>query len=81
MANAQLSIADLRAELALSQSEFAEAVGLSSKGHVSQIERGEASCSVPVALKIEELSGGRVPADQLNDDVALVRATPVPAVS
>lgn len=66
--------------MALSQSAFAELLGLNSKGHVSQIERGEMSCSVSVALKIEELSNGRIPADDLNGDVRLVRASPAPAV-
>lgn len=80
MATAELSIADLRAELDLSLSGFAELLGLNSKGHVSQIERGETCCSVSVALKIEELSRGRILADDLNSDVRLVRARPVPAV-
>lgn len=81
MAIAELPIAELRAELSLSQSAFAELLGLTSKGHVSQIERGEMRCSVAVALKIEELSSGRIQADALNDDVRLVRAAPVLAVS
>lgn len=71
-----MDIVALRNELNLSQQELAELCGLSSKGHVSQIERGEAKPSVAVALKIEELSSGRISADALNDDVRLVRSTP-----
>lgn len=72
-----MDIAQLRAELNLSQQAFAEKVGLASKGHLSQIERGQQKPSVAVALKIEELSQGRISADHLNDDVRLVRAAPV----
>lgn len=71
-----MDIVTLRNELNLSQQDLAELCGLSSKGHVSQIERGAAKPSVAVALKIEELSRGRIPADVLNDDVRLVRSAP-----
>lgn len=71
-----MDITELRAEMGLSQQAFAELVGLSSKGHVSQIERGETKASVMVALKIEEISSGRISADDLNSDVRLVRSAP-----
>ena len=70
-----LTIAGLRRELALSQQEFAELIGLSSKGNVSILERG-GPCSLAVALRLEELSGGRIDAAGLNQDVAAARAKP-----
>jgi transcriptional regulator with XRE-family HTH domain len=76
-----MDIADLRAELGLSQQAFADEIGLASKGHVSQLERGEIRCSVAVALKIEALSGGRIQADFLNADVRRVRETPTPTIA
>lgn len=66
------SVAALRKELGISQEEFARRLGLSSKGHISQLERGDVTCSVETALKIERLSDGRVSAASLNPDVALV---------
>ena len=65
------TVASLRKELGLTLEAFAEKLGLSSKGYVSGIESG-GRCSVAVALKIEELSGGRIPASSLNPDVGLV---------
>lgn len=67
-----MKISELRAELGLSLEAFAKAVGLSSKGYAHGLEQGTETCSVRVALKIEELSGGRIPASTLNADVALV---------
>jgi transcriptional regulator with XRE-family HTH domain len=67
-----MNLMDLRRELKLSQEEFARHVGLSSKGYVSQLERGEITPSVKTALEIERLSGGRIRASELNADVALV---------
>lgn len=69
-----MEIAELRAELGLSLDGFAKALGLSSKGYVSQLERGEVKCSVRAALEIERLSGGRIAAASLNADVGLVDA-------
>lgn len=69
-----MDITALRTELNLSQQAFAELLGLTSKGHVSQLERGDTKPSVAVALKIEEISQGRIPAHELNNDVRLVRA-------
>lgn len=65
-------VVDLRKELGLSQEAFAALLGLKSKGQISQIERGCEEPSVRVALAIEQLSSGRIPAAQLNADVALV---------
>lgn len=72
-----MDIASLRKELGLSLGEFAAKIGLSSKGQVSQLERGEVGCSVSVALAIEELSSRRIDAAKLNPDVARVRAAEV----
>lgn len=69
-----MQIAALRAELGLSQKSFAELVGLQSKSYVSELEKAdEPRCSVRVALEIERISGGRISAESLNPDVALVR--------
>jgi DNA-binding XRE family transcriptional regulator len=67
-----MNIAELRAEMGVSQEEFAALIGLSSKGNVSIIER-ENRCGLRVALKIEQLSEGRVDAASLNDEVRLSR--------
>lgn len=58
--------------MGLSQEEFAQKLGLGSKGYVSEIEAG-GSCSVRVALEIEKLSDGKISADTLNPDIGLVR--------
>ncbi|WP_288016476.1 hypothetical protein [Microcystis phage Mae-JY04] len=67
-----MNIAELRAEMGVSQEEFAALIGLSSKGNVSIIER-ENRCGLRVALKIEQLSGGRIDAASLNDEVRVSR--------
>lgn len=69
-------IAALRQERGESLAEFAVAVGCSSKGRISEIERGIASPTVAQALRLEELSGGRIDAAKLNEDVAAARAKP-----
>jgi len=70
----QFGIADLRAEMGKTLEEFGVILGISSKGHMSTIERGERPCSLGVALKIEELAGGRIDAASLCDDVRAARA-------
>jgi hypothetical protein len=69
-----LTIAALRAEMGLSLEAFGGLIGLASKGNVSILERGGA-CSLPVALALEKLSGGRLDAATLNEDVARARET------
>lgn len=73
-----LSIQELRAELGMTQEEFAVRVGLSSKGGMSKIERGIDPVSLSVALAIEELSIrdglARIDAADLNADIAKARA-------
>lgn len=69
-------IAALRQERGESLAEFAAAVGCSSKGRMSEIERGLAMPTVAQALRLEELSAGRIDAAALNDDVRAARARP-----
>lgn len=70
---APTEIGDLRAELGMTLTQFGAAIGLSSKGQVSQVEHGKFPCSLSVALEIERLSGGRIDAARLNDDVRRAR--------
>jgi DNA-binding XRE family transcriptional regulator len=67
------TIASLREELGMTLDEFARAVGISSKGYLSQIERGVIDCSLSIALKIEEFSEGRIDAAVLSRDVRMAR--------
>lgn len=69
-----MKISDLRKSLGLTQEQFAQRVGLASKGYVSELE-ASGKCSVRVALEIERLSEGRIAAETLNPDVGLVRQT------
>lgn len=66
-----MKIATLRKELGLTYAGMAEEIGLKSRGQVCRIEKS-GKASVAVALKIEALSGGRIPAADLNPAVALV---------
>lgn len=65
-------VRELRRELNLSQDKFGERVGLSF-GKISELERGLYSPGVSVALEIERLSGGRIDAGDLNEDVRASR--------
>jgi transcriptional regulator with XRE-family HTH domain len=71
------AIVALRRKMGLSQTEFGAAIGLASKGKVSVLE-SSGRASLPVALKIEDLSRvdgvPLIDAAQLNDDVARARA-------
>lgn len=68
-----MDVKELRAEMGISLEEFAKLLGLQSKSHAHAIE-DKNRCSVGMALKIEKLSEGRIPASSLNDDVGLVEA-------
>jgi transcriptional regulator with XRE-family HTH domain len=68
----KLTIAGLRKELGQSLEEFAQTLGLKSKGSASEIET-TGRTSLRVALTLETLSEGRIDAAELNDDVALAR--------
>ena len=75
-----MTIFELRKSLGLSQEAFALAVGLTSKGYVSDLESAEhPRCSVRAALEIERVSKGAIPAASLNPSVGLVRALIVAA--
>ena len=71
----QTTIASLRAELGMTLEEFGAAVGISSRGQMSVIERGLADCSLITALNIEQFSNGRIDAATLNRDVRMARAS------
>jgi len=71
----RITIASLRKELGLTLDELAEQLGISSKGYLSQIERGVIDCSLSIALRIEEFSGGRIDAASLSRDVNMARAS------
>lgn len=66
-----LSVAGLRAELELTLAEMGERIGLS-KSQMHEVERS-GRASLRVALAIEELSGRRIDAASLNDDVKASR--------
>ncbi len=53
--------------------QFADNLGGLSKGYLSGIEKDNRA-SLTVALRIEELSGGRIDAADLNEDVRAARA-------
>jgi DNA-binding transcriptional regulator YdaS (Cro superfamily) len=67
-----MKVAELRKSLDLSQEAFAAKLGLSSKSYVCELE-STGKCSVRIALEVERLSEGKIPAESLNPDVALVR--------
>lgn len=56
-----MDLATYRKSLGLSQGQFAPTVGLRNKGSVSKIEGGEPAAPL-VALRIQKVSGGLVPA-------------------
>jgi hypothetical protein len=59
--------------MGLTLEKFAERLGFKSKGLASELERTEVA-SLRVALAIEELSGGRIDAAGLCEEVRLARA-------
>lgn len=71
----RMDLATYRKQRGLSQEELAQHLGLSSKGYISNIEKGERSASLHVALKIERWSGGAVKAASISPVAAdLARA-------
>ncbi|AJP72284.1 helix-turn-helix domain-containing protein [Sphingomonas hengshuiensis] len=74
MKTAPLLIRSIRDERGQSLDELAAAIGVGSRGYMSRIENGKVQCSPRIALAIEQWSGGRIPAEQLSADVALVVA-------
>lgn len=74
----KFTVADLRKERGETLEQFARALGIASKGRLSEIERG-ADCSMPLALKLEAISGKRLDAAALSPAVAAARALPAAA--
>jgi DNA-binding XRE family transcriptional regulator len=66
-----LTVAALRAELKLTLADMGERVGIS-KSQMHEVEANNRA-SLRVALAIEELSGCRIDAGALNEDVRLSR--------
>ena len=52
---------------------FGAAIGMASKGKVSELERGLRTATPEQALAIEALSGGKIDAGHLNELVRLAR--------
>lgn len=61
-----------RTDAAMSGAALAQALGIS-RGKVSEMESGQFLPGVKVALAIEALSGGRIDAGDLNEDVRAAR--------
>lgn len=70
-----MDLESFRRQRRLSQRDVATALGLRSKGYVSDIERGRESCPIKLALQIDDWSNGEVSALSLVDpeDRALLR--------
>lgn len=66
------TIAALRVDLVMTQEAFGSALGLKSKGHVSEIERSN-RCSPEIALAIEALSDNRLDAALLSPVIEAAR--------
>lgn len=71
-----MDLESFRKQRGLSQQQVARALGLQSKGSVSDIIRGRHKCPLKLALEIDRWSGGEVPALTLVDagDAALLRS-------
>lgn len=65
-----MDFASYRKSLGLSQEECAHALGVRSKGYISDVENGARVASLRLALKIEQWSGGRVPAASVCPEAA-----------
>jgi transcriptional regulator with XRE-family HTH domain len=65
-----------RKSVSLSQAQFAEALGVCSKGYISRLERGRQAWPLKLALTLENLSEGQVSALTLVDagDAALLKS-------
>ena len=70
-----MSLAAYRKSVGKTQAELARDLGLRSKGYLSHIETGGEPCPLKLALRIEDLSDGQVPALSLVDapDAELLR--------
>lgn len=72
--NAKLTISEFREEMGWTLEKFGRAIGILSKGRMSEIQSGKVQPRVNQALEIERLSGGRINASDLNDEVRAARA-------
>lgn len=66
-------IAALRAARGETLDVFGKMLGVSSKGRMSEIERGQVTPTPEQALALEELSGGQIDASALNPIIAKAR--------
>jgi len=66
-----MTISEYRGDRGLSLEAFGLLIG-KTKGHVHAIE-SEGRCSAKLALKIEEVTGGKVDAASLNEEIAAAR--------
>lgn len=71
MANDTPPLKRWRTEKGWTLEDAAREFGITSKGYLSEIENGK-RCSVSVALEIERVTEGAIPAASLSPDVALV---------
>lgn len=68
-----ITVSDLRQERGETLEEFGRAIGVNSKGRVSEYIRDN-RFPLNAALALQELSGGRIDAAELCDDVRRARA-------
>lgn len=68
-----MDLAKYRSDRGLSQEDLAKALGLKSKGYISDIEAGKRRASPRLAVRIEKWSEGHVSAERLNPAVAEFR--------
>lgn len=82
---ASQSLKQWRAANGITLSAAIDMFGMNSKGYLSDIENGKRPAPLALALEIERVTGGAVPAATLSPDVALVEAAraakPVPAIA
>lgn len=69
-----MDFATYRKSLGLSQEECAHALGVRSKGYISDIETGARHASLRLALKIQAWSGGKVDASTLCPQVSEIES-------
>ena len=65
-----MDLESYRRSRGLTQEQVAQALGLRSKGYISDIEGRRQRCSLRLALRIQQWSEGAVPAASLNTDAA-----------
>jgi transcriptional regulator with XRE-family HTH domain len=58
----------------LTQQQLADAAGIRSKAYISSIESGAETCSLKVALRLEQFSHGEIDAAAICPEAAKIRA-------